>query len=191
MIIYKIQEFWHEHGFNILVVLSIVFLVVLWLFQQKGSGTYAVTPPSFASISPRRPVAQTQSGPQPFTDNAKDSKLEQACRRALYETFGRPFNKARPEFLRNPVTKNFNLELDCYDPQLRLAVEAQGIQHYKYVPYFHKSKEAFQNQQYRDELKRRMCSDNKVNLIEVPYTVKPEHVKVYLVQKIRALGYKV
>ncbi len=49
------------------------------------------------------------------------------------------------------------------------------------------NKEAFRNQQYRDELKRRMCDDNNVTLIEVPYTVKD--IPTYLYNKLKPLGY--
>ena len=53
-----------------------------------------------------------------------------------------------------PVTGgNFNLELDCFNKELRIGLEYNGVQHYKYVPYFHKNKEAFLNQKYRDDMK--------------------------------------
>ena len=58
-------------------------------------------------------------------------------------------------------------------------------QHYEYVPYFHKNKEAFYNQKYRDELKKRMCKDNGIVLIEVPYTVKEQDIEDFLTKQIR------
>ena len=81
------------------------------------------------------------------------------------------------------------MELDCYNPELKLAVEYSGKQHYEYVPYFHKNKEAFLNQKYRDELKRRMCKDNMITLIEVPYTVKIQDIRGYLTNKLLKHGY--
>jgi hypothetical protein len=43
----------------------------------------------------------------------KESKGEIECRRVLKKLFNRPFNKCRPDFLRNPVTGgNFNLVSD-------------------------------------------------------------------------------
>ena len=53
-------------------------------------------------------------------------------------------------------------------------------EHYKYTPFFHKNKEAFYNQKYRDELKRRMCKDNGIYLIEIPNTVKLEDIEHFL-----------
>ena len=92
----------------------------------------------------------------------------------------------RPDFLRNPVTGgNFNLELDCYNEELNLAVEYNGVQHYKFIPYMHKNKEAFLNQKYRDDMKKRMCKDAGVILIDVPYTVEPHNIKKYLETELR------
>ena len=81
------------------------------------------------------------------------------------------------------------MELDCYDENLRLAVEYNGAQHYKYIPYFHKNKEAFLNQKYRDELKRHLCKENKITLIEVPNTINVNNIESYLLGKLRMLGY--
>jgi len=99
-----------------------------------------------------------------------DSRGELACRRYLETKFKVAFPKQRPDFLRNPIT-NQQLELDCYNPSLRLAVEYQGEQHYKYIPHFHSTRDSFLNQKYRDEIKRDLCEKNNITLIEVPYTV--------------------
>ena len=115
-----------------------------------------------------------------------DSKGEIECRRVLEKIFNKPFNKARPNFLNNPVTGgNFNLELDCYNEELKIAVEMNGQQHYKYVPFFHKNYEAFLNQKYRDDMKRRMCKDENIILIEVPYTVKLENIERFIKDELR------
>ena len=121
-----------------------------------------------------------------------DSKGERECRRVLQYLFRRPFGKARPDFLRNPVTGGrHNMELDCYDPSLRLAVEYDGAQHYKYIPYFHGTKAAFENQKYRDLLKDQMCQAAGVHLIRVPYTVKLEDIKGHIERELKAAGYSV
>jgi len=99
-----------------------------------------------------------------------DSSGELACRRHLENRFKASFPKQRPDFLRNPIT-NQQLELDCYNSSLRLAVEYQGEQHYKYIPYFHTTRDSFLNQKYRDKIKKELCLKNNVILIEVPYTV--------------------
>lgn len=115
-----------------------------------------------------------------------ESKGEIECRRVLEKIFNKPFNKARPNFLNNPVTGgNFNLELDCYNEELKIAVEYNGVQHYKYVPYFHKNKEAFLNQKYRDDMKRRICKEKRIILIEVPYSVKVENIEMFIKNELK------
>lgn len=118
-----------------------------------------------------------------FSNDEGDSCGERECRRVLQEIFNQPFNRARPNFLKNPINK-FNLELDCYNDNYRLAVEYNGAQHYKYIPHFHKNKEAFINQKYRDEMKRTLCKSAGVFLIEVPYTVPKAKIHSFLVQKL-------
>ena len=124
----------------------------------------------------------------PTTEPTKDSKGEIECRRFLETIFQVPFPKARPDFLRNPVTSQ-NLELDCFNPTLRLGVEYNGQQHYNYTSFFHRNKDAATNQKYRDELKRRMCEENGITLIEVPYTIKLNDIGPFLSLKLRQLGY--
>jgi len=76
----------------------------------------------------------------------------------------------RPNFLKNPETGK-NLELDGFDPKTKIAVEYNGIQHYKYPNIYHKSKEDFEKQQYRDNLKKELCRKHNVTLLVIPYTV--------------------
>ncbi len=110
-----------------------------------------------------------------------ESKLERETRSILEELFGVPFKKRRPDFLENPVT-GCNLELDCYNKDLKLGVEVNGRQHYQFIPFFHKTHEKFRLQQYKDELKKRMCKDNGVEIISVPYNVK--NTRKFLIDEI-------
>ena len=68
--------------------------------------------------------------------------------------------------------------------------EYSGRQHYEFVPFFHKNKDAFMNQKYRYDMKRRLCKDNDVILIEVQYTVKIENIRDYLSNKLIQAGFK-
>ena len=174
----NLQKLWKEHGFEITLVVCIVFILVFSLFRIGKKGTWSS---SYIYDWKRRP---SRRGPP------KESKGEAECRRVLQKYLRKPFANCRPDFLRNPVTGNrFNLELDCYDESLKLAVEYNGAQHYKYIPYFHKNKEAFLNQKYRDQMKRHLCIENRVNLIEIPNTVPVEKIESYLVDKLKLIGY--
>jgi hypothetical protein len=76
------------------------------------------------------------------------------------------------------------LELDCYNDELKIAVEYNGKQHYEFIPYFHSNKEAFQNMKYRDYMKQKLCSENGVKLIIVPYSVKHQEISDYIEKRI-------
>jgi hypothetical protein len=182
------------------MVLICIFVLIILFIVTKARGIKGSWTPK-SELDPF--IGHSTSLFAPGEDEMNDSQGEQTCRKFLRETIGvlfkdkngnpEPFNKARPDFLRNPVTSgfngSFNLEIDCYSPKLKLGVEYNGAQHYKFIPHFHKNKEAFRNQQYRDELKRRMCNDNNVTLIEVPYTVHNNEIPAYLFERLKPLGY--
>jgi hypothetical protein len=187
---YKLKTLFKNYGTELLVVLSIIFLLIYAVFRMsnKESGTY--TPFNQYKYLAQIPNSRPTGINLPRRREPIVSKSEGKIRQILEHYFNKPFDKARPDFLRNPVTgNNFNLELDCYNPQLKLAVEYNGIQHYKYTPFFHRNKEAFLNQKYRDDMKRRICREYGVTLIEVPYTVKYENLEKYMINNLKSLGY--
>jgi hypothetical protein len=134
------------------------------------------------------PVKETPDY-KPDPSEVDDSKGEIECRRVLNKLFNRPFHKDRPNFLNNPVTGGkHNLELDCVDHELKIACEYNGAQHYKYIPYFHKNKQHFQTQMYRDDMKRRICKDEGYTLIEVPYTTKIKDIENFIMTELSKAG---
>lgn len=162
------------------IVVVIVCFVIIWSLYRRAKGKrgtsvrYNVrTFRDYQRIFPQafRPIDTDISTGVDNDSMSNVSKGEQRCRAFLEQTFQLPFPKTRPHFLNNPVTSS-DLELDCFNESLRLAVEYQGEQHYKYIPYFHSSKEAFYNQQYRDVLKRDLCKKKNIILIEVPHYCK-------------------
>jgi hypothetical protein len=183
----KITNIWNDRGYEIIIIVSLCLILVLALFRIGKKGTWS---DSYNLDVYNKPLIFTNK------KQKKISKGESECRRVLRKIFNKPFDTCRPNFLRNPVTSsnsdlgdNFNLELDCFESVLKLACEYQGEQHYRFIPYFHKNKEAFRNQQYRDELKRRMCRDNGINLIEVPHTVKLQNIESYIIEQLKIIGY--
>lgn len=184
----KLTQLWNDRGFEICLGLSVALLIIFALYNKfKGTrGTYSKPGQYFVNPTNRKSYTKTgvKRGPQ------RESKGEAECRRVLHNLFRKPFPSRRPDFLRNPVTGgSFNLELDCYNAELGLAVEYNGVQHYKYTPYFHRSKDHFMNQKYRDDMKRRICKENGIVLIEVPYTVKHGEIRSFLVNELRKHGY--
>lgn len=60
------------------------------------------------------------------------------------------------------------LSLDFYNANKKIAVEVQGRQHTKYVPFFHgKNKINYINQLKRDQDKLMFCELNNIQLVEI------------------------
>ena len=65
------------------------------------------------------------------------------------------------------------LTIDFYNATKRIAVEVQGGQHRRYVPFFHNNyKNNYLDQLRRDKNKRDFCELNDIKLIEIYDTDK-------------------
>ena len=115
------------------------------------------------------------------------NKTEEMCRSIIQKIYGKKFPTVRPNFLRSPVTRK-NLELDCYNEELRIALEYNGQQHYTYTPHFHRNKKNFYSQVHRDDWKRKRCRELGIRLIEVPYWVTPMDLEDYITRELSKKG---
>lgn len=79
--------------------------------------------------------------------------------------------------------KDAPLQLDRFYPELNLAFEFNGRQHYEFNPYMHKNQEAFEYLQRCDRKKRRDCRRRGVKLITIKYTKKI--TKEYLIRRFK------
>lgn len=95
------------------------------------------------------------------------SQLQRKFSKALSIHYGQHIirENSRPEWCLGDDFER--LELDFYLPDLNVAVEIQGGQHYVFVPHFHGTYEGFLAQRGRDEAKKRRCVDYGIELIEV------------------------
>lgn len=95
------------------------------------------------------------------------SKLEKELKRKLLYRFNGLLilENKRPDWLTS--THGERLELDFYLPNLDLAIEIQGEQHYKFIPYFHQEEQNFTDQLRRDNEKRIICDKAGIDLIEI------------------------
>lgn len=170
-------KWWKKHQFKVIVFACLLVIIVLYFLQPKDQkGTWS-------SEYTYNPVTKEHRF-------KRESKGEKECRRVLEKLFQVPFPCQRPSFLSNPATGR-NLEIDCCNLDLKLGVEYNGIQHYQFVSTMHKSHDAFHQQQWRDELKKRMCENVGFTLITVPYMVKNELIENYLIEELRQRGYEV
>lgn len=107
-------------------------------------------------------------------------KMERYTKELVQTITNKKFIKIRPDWLKNK--EGNNLELDMYCEELKLAIEYNGIQHYKFSSYFYKDEASFQKRLDDDKLKAQLCTNNKIDLIVVPYTVKD--VKKYIIDEL-------
>ena len=94
----------------------------------------------------------------------RGTKSEEITRTYFEEIFGSPFKKARPKWLRN--SRGRQMELDGYSPELQIAFEYQGIQHFKEFGLY---KTNLEQRIIDDELKFKLCQDHKIYLFYLTY----------------------
>lgn len=181
-------------AFAILVIVYAIASNVNNSENGSWSSTYTYIPPLHGSIYRLNGTTPFHSGQRAsegsvFKAGRKESNGELRTRRFLENYFNASFPKSRPDFMVNHVTgSKYCLELDCYNARLRLAVEFNGVQHYNFTPFFHRNKEAFYNQKYRDELKRIRCKELGITLIEIPYT-EEDRLEEFLKEELVRCGF--
>jgi hypothetical protein len=192
------NNIWNKYGLEILVVITIFFFIFLWITKTRhkiNGGKMSVykdlyIPSKNFMKNPKKIIYNLYNEyiEQDNSGNSKDSKGEIECKKIAENIFKRPFYKTRPDFLRN--VNGQNLELDVYNDELKIAIEYNGRQHYHFIPYFHKTRDGFNNQKQRDFIKRLLCEKNKINLIEVPYNVKIEDIKYFIMNELDKIKLK-
>lgn len=177
-----LSEWWDDNGIYCIIIGSVIGIILFYLFCRNRE----------SSIHPD--VQLYFSSDKDYTKRKRrapvESKGEMICKDVAVRLFNKPFQKIRPDFLKNEKTGN-NLEIDIYNDELKLGIEYSGKQHYEYTPYLHKNYQAFLEQVERDKIKEQKCKENGINLIVVPYTIKHDNIESYLHKKIRDFGYGV
>ena len=101
----------------------------------------------------------------------KESKLEKTVRTILND-FGIKYiehcNKTNLKWIGNQ-------HLDFFIPKLNIAIECQGIQHYKKDSFYAK-KNGFDKIKKLDENKKQLCKINNIKLIYIPYNLSNEQI---------------
>lgn len=103
-------------------------------------------------------------------------KAEKETRKIAENITGKLFPKKKSIF------ENNRWEIDCYNKELKIGIEQQGIQHYEFKHHFHRNGIIdFEKQQKTDESKRQQCKNLGIYLIEVSYLLvgkeKEEYIK--------------
>jgi hypothetical protein len=74
------------------------------------------------------------------------------------------------------------LKFDFFLPKHNTLIEYDGIQHYEEVVYF--GKESFERIQRNDKIKNEYCKSKGYNLIRIPYTVKPNKIEKFIMDRL-------
>jgi hypothetical protein len=111
---------------------------------------------------------------------------ERLVRHTLELLFGVPFKKHRPDWLRNVATGRL-MELDGLNPELRLAFEYQGPQHYRVLLPFKMDAARLESSQHRDEQKRILCEAHGITLLEIPYSVESGKLPEWISNAIKGV----
>lgn len=107
-------------------------------------------------------------------------RSERVCRRIVEDMFGERFPKRRPSWLVN--AQGNRMELDGYSKKLGVAFEYHGKQHYEHIAYLHKDK-SLRQRQADDRLKRKLCKEHSILLLEIPYSTPYEDIARYVVER--------
>jgi hypothetical protein len=166
---------------RVVLILSAVVIIlfsVVSLFVNKR-GTYStldslVTEDKYASLTEK-------------TDLKYESKGEAILRSCLENIFNVPFPNVRVDSIINPNTGR-KLEIDCYNEKLKIGAEYHGINHYKFVPFFHKTEKEFYDSKERDEFKKIKCAEQGITLLIVPYNTQHENICKFVKRELRAYG---
>lgn len=112
---------------------------------------------------------------------------ERICRKFFETIFNTKF----------PIEKKFTwlinndgnqMHLDGYNKKLSLAFEYNGIQHYQYKSYFYKNKEEFEKRTRDDKRKKKLCKENGIILIIIPYWIDFEKMEVFIIKECKKRG---
>lgn len=105
--------------------------------------------------------------------SAKTFVGQERVRLILETHFKLPFNKIRPDWLKNPITGR-NLELDGYNAKLNIAFEYQGRQHNSNDTEFGGD---YEKQKERDIYKKEICKQHGIQLIHIEQPRSYDHDK--------------
>jgi len=101
--------------------------------------------------------------PTSWCPQCNGSLGEEICRAYFEQIFKNSFPRKKPKWLTN--SRNNLMELDGYCPELKMAFEHQGEQHYTNTSYY---KTNLKQRKLDDERKENLCIDNNIKLFIIP-----------------------
>jgi len=164
-------------------IIIVILLIIWWITRKKNEYDYAgIKEYKFTILNDF--IDYFKKNNKKPTCSKRVNKTEEMCRKIIQKIYNKPFPSVRPDFLKSPMTRK-NLELDCYNEELGIALEYNGQQHYTYTPHFHRNKKNFYSQVHRDDWKRKKCKEMGIKLIEIPYWIIPIDLEEYITNELR------
>lgn len=114
---------------------------------------------------------------------------ERICRAHFESLFEKKFPNTKPKWLNN--TRGNLMELDGYNKTLNLAFEYHGQQHYFKNKFYTKTNRQLALRKKDDARKKRLCKKYGVNLIVIPYSVKPKKLRHFIINQCEKKGLKI
>jgi hypothetical protein len=106
------------------------------------------------------------------------------CKTYLEKRYGKPFLPDRPSWLVDEATGE-RMELELYNEELGIACCYHDISHYEFPSSACNDIKDFRAMVYKDTLRKKLCGENGVKLITVPYTVKYETIPTYVMERLK------
>lgn len=142
--------------------------------HNKCGKTWVVSPYSILGMNTGCPNCKSSKGEKTVSKILDSLNIE-------YETQKR---------FKDLVYKN-NLVFDFYIPSLNIAIEYDGIQHFKPTKFGgvsdEEANENLKQQRIKDNLKNEYCIKNGINLLRIPYTISNEEINGLIESKVRNL----
>lgn len=158
-------------------------------FVGKQSPTGSISTSTIYGIPTEFPKEVVEKSPTLTQKNKKKESVGERLCRKIFNKFVKSklgyskevMGPIRPNFLKNPKT-GYNLELDMFEPFDSkvidknsivdgIAIEYNGLQHDQFVPGMHEDYSSFEEQQYRDNLKAKICKERGIILIIVDTSI--------------------
>ena len=130
--------------------------------MAQGAGLVTTSPKEFILNKHRDVGRRVRAMKRPKW--SREEKLRRAVEACLAPL---KWPSVRPAWLKNPKTGKC-MELDLFCRDARVAIEAQGGQHSRFVPWFHQTYANYLAMRERDRLKAALCKKMGVRLIYCP-----------------------
>ena len=117
----------------------------------------------------------------------------QACVPHLGETITREIMNIlfNAEFTKQSPVCLQGLKLDGYNENLKIGFEYDGKQHYSFSERYHVTQDRYEVQKQMDIKKNKLCEENKITLVRVPYFVKNKNILKYLRNELTSKHIKI